>query len=121
MQSGKTALITGASSGIGLELTKLFAHDGYDLVLVARSEQRLQQLATESGFQKRANMEDSKLVSGKKFMDAAIVARAGYRGLMAGKTVVIPGIRNKLLVETVRFSPRNMATQVVRNMQERTH
>jgi short-subunit dehydrogenase len=38
MQTGKTALITGASSGIGLELTKLFAHDGYDLVLVARSE-----------------------------------------------------------------------------------
>jgi short-subunit dehydrogenase len=75
---------------------------------------------TESGFQKRANLEDSKLVSGKKIMDAATVARAGYRGLMAGKTVVIPGIRNKLLVETVRFSPRNMVTQVVRNMQERT-
>lgn len=47
MQSGKTALITGASSGIGLELTKLFAHDGYDLILVARSEQQLQRLASE--------------------------------------------------------------------------
>lgn len=76
---------------------------------------------TQSGFQKRANMEDSKLVSGRKIMDAATVARAGYRALMAGKTVVIPGIRNKLLVETVRFSPRNMVTRVVRNMQERTH
>src|SRR5258708_31441392 len=76
---------------------------------------------TESGFQKRANMEDSKLVSGRKIMDAATVARAGYRGLMPGKTVVIPGIRNRLLVETVRFSPRNMVTQIVRNMQERTH
>ncbi len=262
MQSGKTALITGASSGIGLELTRLFARDGYDLVLVARSQQQLQQLAselhekfgitvkvivkdlsvagapdeiftelqqenvtvdalvnnagyatyglfseldldnelrmmqvnmvalthltklflpgvlknhrgkilniastaafqpgplmavyyaskayvlsfsealanelrgtgvnvtalcpgpTESGFQKRANMEDSKLFSGRKIMDAATVARAGYRGLMAGKTVVIPGIRNRLLVETIRFSPRSMVTQIVRNMQERTH
>src|SRR5690242_1293556 len=43
--SGKTALITGASSGIGYELTGLFAKDGYNLVLVARSEQQLMQLA----------------------------------------------------------------------------
>jgi short-subunit dehydrogenase len=43
----RTALITGASSGIGYELTKLFAADGYDVVLVARREQRLQELATE--------------------------------------------------------------------------
>lgn len=38
----KTALITGASSGIGLELAELFARDGYDLVLTARSEEKLQ-------------------------------------------------------------------------------
>jgi short-subunit dehydrogenase len=85
-------------------LTKLFAHDGYDLVLVARSEQQLQQLADELH---------------NKF---GITVRVIAKDLSAaGKTVVIPGIRNKLLVETVRFSPRNMATQVVRNMQERSH
>ncbi len=43
----QTALITGASSGIGLDLARLFARDGHDLVLVARSEGKLQELADE--------------------------------------------------------------------------
>jgi len=42
---GQTALVTGASSGIGLELAKCFAKDGYNLILTARSENALKQLA----------------------------------------------------------------------------
>jgi short-subunit dehydrogenase len=45
METQKTALITGATSGIGLELAKLFAHDCYNLVIVARNEQRLEETA----------------------------------------------------------------------------
>jgi short-subunit dehydrogenase len=43
----KTALITGASSGIGYELAKCFARDGTNLVLVARDETRLGLIASE--------------------------------------------------------------------------
>lgn len=38
------ALITGASKGIGLEIAKLFAKDGYPLILVARSIDLLMQI-----------------------------------------------------------------------------
>ncbi|MFN4080066.1 MAG: SDR family NAD(P)-dependent oxidoreductase [Saprospiraceae bacterium] len=43
----RTALITGASSGIGLELAKCFAADGFRLILTARTESALRELATE--------------------------------------------------------------------------
>jgi uncharacterized protein len=43
----QTVLITGASGGIGYELAKLFARDGYNLALVARSSDKLNQVATD--------------------------------------------------------------------------
>jgi len=74
---------------------------------------------TATGFQARAQMEESKLVRGKAIMTSETVARAGYTGLMKGKTVVIPGVSNKMMAQAVRFLPRNTVTKLVRNAQER--
>lgn len=45
----KWAFITGGSSGIGLELAKIFAANNYALILVARDESRLQHAIVEIG------------------------------------------------------------------------
>src|SRR6266516_1545308 len=47
MAKRETVLITGASGGIGAELARVFAENGYDLVLAARSLRPLEQLAQE--------------------------------------------------------------------------
>jgi short-subunit dehydrogenase len=40
--TNKTALITGASSGIGFELTRCFARDGHQVIMVAHHEEKLE-------------------------------------------------------------------------------
>ncbi|NUO18883.1 SDR family oxidoreductase [bacterium] len=57
----KTALITGASSGIGLELAQLMARDGVSLVLVARSEDKLNEIA--QGFRSLYKVDVAVIVS----------------------------------------------------------
>ncbi|HEX3675714.1 MAG TPA: SDR family oxidoreductase [Rhizomicrobium sp.] len=42
---GQTALVTGASMGIGVDLAECFAKDGYNLILAARSEAALKEVA----------------------------------------------------------------------------
>ena len=44
-QENRTALITGATGGLGFELARRFANDNYSLVLVGRDEQKLQAAA----------------------------------------------------------------------------
>ena len=51
-------------------------------------------------------------------MDAGKVARAGWSGARRGKRVVIPGLGNKLLKETVRFSPRRLVTAAAATIQK---
>ena len=73
---------------------------------------------TETGFVAAAGMEQSKLFE-RGAMDARTVAVEGYRGLFAGKTIVIPGLRNNLTARLVGLAPRKLVTKVVRGIQER--
>jgi uncharacterized protein len=75
--------------------------------------------ATETGFAGRAGNDASRLFKKLRPMDAKTVARAGYRGLLKGKTLVIPGFRNWLVAESIRVSPRKMATAVSRWVSEK--
>lgn len=47
MKQATTILLTGASSGIGLEMAKILAARNYRLILVSRSNDRLEHVATE--------------------------------------------------------------------------
>ena len=71
-------------------------------------------------FQEAAGLEDTWLFRGPLVMDAAKVARAGWAAAKRGKRVVIPGLGNKLLKETVRFSPRRLVTSVARRIQKKS-
>lgn len=71
--------------------------------------------ATDTGFADRAGMNDT-LLFRMATADAASVAKAGYDGMMAGKDLVIPGIRNKLTELSARVMPRGAMLSVSRRL-----
>jgi short-subunit dehydrogenase len=70
--------------------------------------------ATDTGFAKRAAVQNSRLFKKVGAMNVEAVAQDGYRGLMAGRTLVISGAKNWLVAESVRFAPRKLVTAVSR-------
>jgi short-subunit dehydrogenase len=75
---------------------------------------------TASDFQRRAAIEHIKLVKNKSLgmMSSEEVAGIGYRGMMSGKVIVIPGIMNKLGVQSLRLGPRVIVRKAARKLQE---
>ena len=72
---------------------------------------------TDTGFQDAAKMANARLFRHAK--TPAEVADLGYRGLMNGKHIVIPGFKNNFLAFLTRFAPVRLSAAIVRRM-ERT-
>ena len=70
---------------------------------------------TATEFATRADMEKSRLFMLGR-MRSQDVARAGYKGMLRGKRLVIPGVMNKLVMQSVRFTPRKMVTAIAGNL-----
>jgi uncharacterized protein len=73
---------------------------------------------TATGFGSVAGMEETRLFTMRKPMSSAKVAELGYEGMKKGRRVVVTGMMNRLLVQSVRVSPRRLATMIVRKLQE---
>jgi short-subunit dehydrogenase len=79
--SGKWALVTGASAGIGAEFCRQLAQRGYSLVLTARREERLQALASELSGQFGIHCHCLPADLAKKEAGDAIMARLEQEGI----------------------------------------
>lgn len=67
--------------------------------------------ATKTGFQAAAKMDELRDAKGTA-SDPYVVALAGYRGLMAGKRVVVPGVKNSFFIFIERFLPRSVVARL---------
>ena len=74
---------------------------------------------TRSDFASTARVGSSRLFTLFGIADAADVAEFGVQAMMQGKRVAIPGLKNKIVAQANRFSPRALATRVSRLAQER--
>ncbi len=73
---------------------------------------------TNTEFQEQAGIAHSNIFSGKMLpvTTPEEVAKAGYRGLMKGKMVIIPGLMNKIGAYSSNFSPSFITNRVVEKM-----
>lgn len=74
--------------------------------------------ATRTGFDVAAGAARTKLFRSSRVMEAAEVARAGYLGMMAGRSVVVPGLLNKALTASSGLGPRRLAARIARSLQD---
>jgi short-subunit dehydrogenase len=75
---------------------------------------------TATEFHRRAGAERSKLFAGV-VMDPAVVAATAYEGLRAGKAIIVPGLRNKVVPLVARCLPRRMVLWLSRRASDATH
>jgi short-subunit dehydrogenase len=74
---------------------------------------------TRTDFYRRAGLEGVGYASLLGLASARGVAEIGYRAMMAGRPLVVPGLLNRLLVLSVRLIPRRLVVRIMRRLAER--
>jgi short-subunit dehydrogenase len=73
---------------------------------------------TTTNFQATANMEKSRLVNERMLAKADDVARYGVKAMNKGDVVAVPGLMNKIMATSIRFSPRPVVRRLVHKVQD---
>ena len=130
MSVSGTALITGASAGIGAAYADRMARRGYDLILVARDEQQLQAVAERirAGTGRRVDVlradltrrEDLLAVEGRLAADATISVLVNNAGVAAAGTLLDnEADRLQMMVELNVIAPLRLARAAAGNFARR--
>jgi short-subunit dehydrogenase len=73
---------------------------------------------TRTNFQSVAGVAESRFLRAARVVEPDIVAEAGFKGMMRGKSVVIPGMLNKIQTRVVKFIPRRILLPVIKWIQQ---
>ena len=73
---------------------------------------------TQTEFFERSGTQNTRLFTQSMVASAEDVARYGYAAMMRGQRVAVPGMGNKILIQSGRLAPRRLVTMITRKIQE---
>lgn len=110
-QPGPNMSVYFASKAYVLSFSEAVAHEVKDTGITVTA---LCSGATKTECKEVADSGKSKLFKQNKIATAKEVAMFGYRRMMKGHTVVIPGFMNNVLAQSIRFVPRKLVVAVAK-------
>lgn len=93
-------------------LNNEFAQDGVNVSVLCPGP-------TDTEFAARADMSSAKIINVPWIMSAAKVAEICFSGLMRGKKIIIPGLMNKFIAFSTRFTPRSVLVLITRSLNQK--
>lgn len=71
---------------------------------------------TKSGFQAKADIENSRILKSLPIATSVSVAKYGFKAMMNGTVVAVPGLMNKIGALSPRFTPRSWARKITKSL-----